>query len=47
MFFYLAQDKDVNLLTQLRAPDPEKYALVLKNVLFTDNKIVTSCYTAT
>ena len=42
----MAQDKGVNLLT-LRAPDPEKYALVLMDALFTDNEMATSCLTAT
>ena len=42
----MAQDKGVNLLT-LRASDPEKYALVLMDALFTDNEMAASCYTET
>lgn len=40
------QDKGVNLLT-LQAPDPEKYALVLMDALFSDSEMATSCYVAT
>ena len=43
---FSAQDKGVNLLT-LRVQDPDKYALVLMDALFTDNQMATSCLTAT
>ena len=31
----------------LRASDPEKYALVWMDALFTDNEMAASCYTET
>lgn len=36
----------MDLLT-LRAPNPEKYALVLMDALFTDEEMGSSCYAAT
>jgi len=44
--FYLMQDKGVNLLT-LRAPDLEKYVLVLMDALFSDSEMATSWYVVT